>query len=68
VSLTNEVMGLWAPLFRAAELRTGTHGVFRVELDGEVVFDRKQAGGRFPKPGEVPNLMRPRLGDPPSWR
>jgi predicted Rdx family selenoprotein len=67
VSLANEVLGMWAPLFSAAELRSGTHGVFRVELDGEVVFD-KEATGRFPKKGEMPQILRPRLGAPPQWR
>jgi predicted Rdx family selenoprotein len=67
VRLAEEVMGQWAPLFSAAELRTGVHGVFRVELDGQVVFDRKKSG-RFPKPGEVPDLLRPVLGPPPDWR
>lgn len=60
-------MGLWAPLLRAAELRTGMHGVFRVELDGEVVFDKEDAG-RFPNRGEMAKLLRPRLGEPPDWR
>ena len=65
--LVNEVLGLWAPLFEAAELRGGTHGVFRVELDGETVYDRAQTR-RFPKPGEVPDALRPKLGQPPDWR
>jgi predicted Rdx family selenoprotein len=58
---------MWAPIFSAAELRSGSHGVFRVELDGELIFDKDDAG-RFPKKGEVSQLLRPRLGDPPQWR
>jgi predicted Rdx family selenoprotein len=67
VRLVNEVLGFWAPLFEAAELRTGVHGVFRVEVDGEPVFDRAQTK-RFPKPGEVPEALKPKLGEPPAWR
>jgi predicted Rdx family selenoprotein len=67
VRLVDEVLGLWAPLFERAELRTGTHGIFRVELDGEPVYDKAQTK-RFPKPGEVANVLRPKLGDPPHWR
>jgi selT/selW/selH-like putative selenoprotein len=63
----NEVLGHWAPLFEGAELRTGSHGVFRVELDGDPVFDKAKAK-RFPKPGEVADALRPRLGEPPDWR
>ena len=62
----NEVLGLWAPLFQGAELQSGTHGVFRVELDGEVVFD-KGTTKRFPRPGEVVGTLRPKLGEPPDW-
>ena len=65
--LVNEVLGSWAPLFEAAELRTGVHGVFRVEVDGELVFDKAQTK-RFPKPGEVSDALRPKLGEPPQWR
>ena len=63
----DEVLGLWAPLFEGAELKTGSHGVFRVQLDGETVFDKSQTK-RFPKPGEVTEALRPKLGEPPQWR
>jgi hypothetical protein len=67
VRLLSEVVGLWAPLFESAELRSGSHGIFRVELDGRPVFDKAQAK-RFPKPGEVPEALKPTLGQPPHWR
>jgi len=66
VSLAEEVLGLWAPLFKGVELRTGTHGVFLVQLDDDVVFDKKEVR-RFPKKGEVAQTLRPILGEPPNW-
>jgi predicted Rdx family selenoprotein len=67
VSLAREVLDLWAPLFRQVELITGVHGVFRVELDDQTVYDREDTH-RFPRPGEVPRLLRPTLGEPPDWK
>ena len=67
MSLADEVLGLWAPLLKGVELRTGTHGVFLVHLDDEVVFDKKEVR-RFPKKGELAQKLRPILGEPPAWR
>ncbi|MCH2112775.1 MAG: Rdx family protein [Planctomycetes bacterium] len=36
-------------------LEEGSGGVFLVELDGTVIFDKSQAG-RFPEEGEIPPL------------
>ena len=38
----------------------GTGGIFRVILDGEVLWDRKEAG-RFPEAKEVKQLIRDRV-------
>ena len=38
-------------------LITGSHGVFDVTVDGEMLFS-KQARGRHAKPGEVLELFR----------
>ena len=67
MSLTNELLSRWAPIMRAVELQSGSHGVFEISLDGEVVFSKK-ASGRFPKPGEVAGLVEKKLGPPLDWR
>jgi predicted Rdx family selenoprotein len=38
----------------------GKGGVFDVTLDGEVLFSKHDTG-RFPAPGEVEDLLAPRL-------
>ena len=43
-----------------AELIKGSHGIFDVTLDGDLVFSKK-ALGRFPLPGEVETLLEERL-------
>jgi selenoprotein W-related protein len=67
VSLTNELLSRWAPIMRAVELQSGSHGVFEISLDGEVVFSKK-AAGRFPRPGEVAALFETKLGPALDWR
>jgi selenoprotein W-related protein len=67
VSLTNELLSRWAPIMRAVELQSGSHGVFEISLDGEVVFSKKVAG-RFPRPGEVAALFETKLGPALDWR
>jgi selenoprotein W-related protein len=46
-----------------AELRvvTGSKGVFDVEIDGELLYSKKQTG-RHAEPGEVLRLFRERYG------
>lgn len=36
-----------------AELVAGGGGIFDVEVDGELVFSKLGADGRFPKDGEI---------------
>jgi selenoprotein W-related protein len=67
VSLTDELLSRWAPIMRAVELQSGSHGVFEISLDGEVVFSKKVAG-RFPRPGEVAALFETKLGPALDWR
>jgi selenoprotein W-related protein len=45
----------------AVELVTGTHGVFDVHVDGELVFTKSMLG-RYPDPNDVLPLLRPFLG------
>jgi predicted Rdx family selenoprotein len=67
VSLASDLLSRWAPILREVELRSGTHGRFEVNLDGEVAFS-KAALDRFPKPGEVVRIFERKLGPPLEWR
>ncbi|PID71803.1 MAG: hypothetical protein CSB34_05290 [Desulfobulbus propionicus] len=44
----------------AVELIAGSNGIFDVTVDGEVLYSKKQAKGRFPHPGEVVQLLNNR--------
>jgi predicted Rdx family selenoprotein len=33
----------WAPILTGIELRTGSKGVFKISIDGALVFDKKLA-------------------------
>jgi predicted Rdx family selenoprotein len=57
-----EIASGWAPVLRGIELRSGTKGVFKVSVDGEVVFDKAEAG-HFPGSGEAARLIEARLGN-----
>jgi selT/selW/selH-like putative selenoprotein len=67
VSLAAEVLDRWAPVMRAVELVSASHGKFDILLDGQLVFS-KQAAGRFPKPGEVAALFEKKVGPALQWR
>jgi selT/selW/selH-like putative selenoprotein len=67
VSLAGEILDKWAPVLEAVELKSGSRGVFDVELDGEKVFS-KALLDRFPAAGEIVKLLTPKLGPPPQWR
>lgn len=41
-------------------LDRGGGGVFKVWADGELIYDKARTGS-FPKPGEVPRLVKGRL-------
>jgi predicted Rdx family selenoprotein len=62
-----EVMDAWAPILESVELRAGVKGVFKVSLDGRVLFDKAHAG-RMPKPGEMVDEMTKHLGPRLQWR
>ena len=61
------MLGRWAPIMRAVELVSASHGRFDVSLDGDLVFSKK-ASGRFPKPGEVAGQFEKKLGPALDWR
>jgi len=67
VSLARELLDRWAPIMRAVELVSASHGKFDILLDGQLVFS-KQAAGRFPKPGEMARLFENKLGPALEWR
>ena len=67
MSLAAEIMDRWAPVLSGLELKTGSHGAFEVDIDGERVFSKARLD-RFPKAGEIAKLLEPRLGQRPAWR
>jgi selenoprotein W-related protein len=67
VSLADEILSRWAPILTGVALETGTKGRFDVALDGEMIFNKADAG-RHAEPGEVVRLLEKRLGAPPHWR
>ena len=67
MSLAGEILDKWAPVLEGVELKSGSRGVFDVELDGEKVFS-KALLDRFPAEGEIVKLLTPKLGPPPQWR
>ena len=67
MSLADDLLSRWAPVFRAVELRSGLHGRFEVTLDGEPIFSKAELG-RHAEPGEVIRLLEERLGPPLPWR
>lgn len=57
----------WAPVLEKVELVSGVKGVFKVSLDGELVFDKGQVG-RMPRTGEISAEFAKRLGPRIAWR
>jgi len=62
-----EIASGWAPILTSIELRTGSKGVFRIQVDGETVFDKASAGHK-PTPEEAAKAVQQRLGDRLQWR
>ncbi len=67
MSLGASILGRWAPIVEALELRAASHGRFEVRLDGRLVFDNR-ALDRLPEPGEVESLLEAELGPALEWR
>ena len=61
VSLTDELLSGWAPIFKDIELIPSSKGRFEVILDDELIYS-KAALGRHAKPGEIAGLVRERVG------
>jgi selenoprotein W-related protein len=58
--LAQELLTSFAVEIAELTLRPGTGGVFRIAIDGEVVWDRKVDGG-FPEIGRLKRLVRDRV-------
>jgi predicted Rdx family selenoprotein len=67
VRVAVEILQHWAPVLSKLELESGTHGVFRVAVDGQPVFDRAVLK-RKPRTGEITTLLEPILGPAIEWR
>ena len=65
--LAESVIDRWAPLLESVELVSSKGGVFKVDLDGRTLFDKK-AIGRHAEPGEVEKLLEPELGPRLHWK
>lgn len=58
--LAQELLFTFADELREVALIPGTGGVFEVRLNGERLWNKKEAG-RFPEPKEVKQLIRDRV-------
>ncbi len=67
MGLASELLGRWAPIVSAVELKSGDHGHFEVTVDGKLTFSKAEQH-RFPKPGEVARSLEAKLGPPLQWR
>ena len=67
MSLADEILDKWAPILSTVDLKTGAKGRFEVSLDGELLFSKAELG-RHANPGEIVELMAPRLGPALKWR
>ena len=50
----------WEDSIDVVEVVTGANGIFDVQLDGELVFEKSMLG-RYPDPDDVVPLLRERL-------
>jgi predicted Rdx family selenoprotein len=67
VGLAAALIDRWAPILGRVSLLAGKGGVFKVSLDGDLVFDKK-AEGRHAQAGEVEARLEATLGPPLSWK
>jgi selenoprotein W-related protein len=63
LALAGQLLGRWGPIVRRFELSPSAWGTFEVSLDGELIYS-KWARGRHPRPGEMLELVKERLGSP----
>jgi selenoprotein W-related protein len=58
--LSQELLMTFGDELGEVALRPGTGGIFEVRLNGELLWNKKQAG-RFPEPKEIKQLIRDRV-------
>ena len=58
--LSQELLTTFADELGEVALRPGTGGIFEVRLNGELLWNKKEAG-RFPEPKEIKQLVRDRV-------
>jgi len=58
--MAQELLATFAGELGEVALVPGTGGIFEVRLNGERLWDKKQAG-RFPEPKEIKQLIRDRV-------
>ena len=58
--LAQELLFTFSEDLKDVSLEPGSGGVFQVEVDGELIFDRAIAG-RFPESKELKQLVRDRV-------
>ena len=58
--MAQELLTTFADELGEAALVPGTGGIFEVRLDGERLWNKKEAG-RFPEPKEIKQLIRDRI-------
>ena len=58
--MAQELLTTFADELGEVALVPGTGGIFEVRLDGERLWNKKQAG-RFPEPKEIKQLIRDRV-------
>lgn len=58
--MAEEVLGLWDSKIEKVEIVPSYGGIFNVDVDGETVFSKHEAG-RFPEEGEVGKAVGEKL-------
>lgn len=54
-------------MLKSIDLHSGSKGVFKVSVDGKIVFD-KATIGRLPNPEEISEAVEGSLGKKLGWR
>lgn len=54
-------------MLSGVELRSGSKGVFKISIDGKVVFDKAETG-RFPAKDDLLSIVQKSLGPRLTWR
>lgn len=58
--MAQEFLTTFANELGEVALQPGDSGVFQIHLDGDLIFDRKEAG-RFPETKEIKQMIRDKI-------